>query len=59
MRPFPPEAIEHLDKDCAFLKPGGVFADDMIDSHIGLKWEEVHAYEHAPYPIEHLMHHSI
>jgi Glutamine synthetase, catalytic domain len=31
------EALESLDKDRAFLKAGGVFDDDFIDSYIELK----------------------
>ena len=37
------EALANLDKDRAFLKAGGVFNDDFIDSYIELKMEEVHA----------------
>src|SRR5205085_11404925 len=35
------EALECLDKDRAFLKKGGVFSDDFIDSYIELKMGEV------------------
>ena len=31
------QALEELDKDRAFLKAGGVFDDDFIDSYIELK----------------------
>jgi hypothetical protein len=37
------EALESLDKDRAFLKKGGVFDDDFIDSYIELKMTEVRA----------------
>ena len=36
------EALDNLDKDRAFLKTGGVFNDDFIDSYIELKMEEVY-----------------
>lgn len=35
------EALVSLEKDRAFLKAGGVFDDDFIDSYIKLKMEEV------------------
>ena len=37
------QALECLDRDRAFLKKGGVFSDDFIDSYIELKMTEVHA----------------
>ena len=37
------EALDNLDKDRAFLKAGDVFTDDMIDTYIELKMEEVSA----------------
>ncbi len=46
------EALENLDKDRAFLKSGGVFADDFIDSYIALKMSEVERFEMTPHPIE-------
>ena len=42
------EALDNLDADRAFLKKGGVFSDDFIDSYIELKMEEVYAFEHTP-----------
>ena len=36
------------DKDRAFLKAGGVFDDDFIDSYIELKMTEVIRFEHTP-----------
>jgi glutamine synthetase len=46
------EALENLDKDRAFLKKGGVFDDDFIDSYIDLKMEEVMMLELRPHPVE-------
>lgn len=53
------DALASLDADRAFLKKGGVFSDDFIDSYIDLKMEEVYAFEHAPHPIEFKMYYSV
>ena len=53
------QALESLDRDRAFLKKGGVFNDDFIDSYIQLKMEEVYAFEHTPHPIEFKMYYSV
>ncbi|HEY5085353.1 MAG TPA: type I glutamate--ammonia ligase, partial [Rhizomicrobium sp.] len=53
------EALDCLDKDRTFLKKGGVFSDDFIDSYIELKMEEVYAFEHTPHPIEFKMYYSV
>ena len=45
-------ALEELDKDREFLKQGGVFTDDVIDSFIDLKMEEVTAMRASPQPLE-------
>jgi glutamine synthetase len=52
------EALNELDKDRAFLKKGDVFTDDLIDSYMDLKWEEVYAFEHQPHPVEYKMYYS-
>jgi glutamine synthetase len=52
------QALEELDKNRAFLKKGDVFNDDLIDSYITLKMEEVVAFEHHPHPIEYKMYYS-
>jgi glutamine synthetase len=46
------EALESLDGDRDFLKAGGVFDDDQIDSYIELKMEEVLRMETHPHPVE-------
>jgi glutamine synthetase len=46
------EALEALDKDRGFLKAGGVFSDDFIDSYIELKMEEVMRLQLHPHPVE-------
>ena len=53
------QALETLDADRAFLKKGGVFNDDFIDSYIELKMGEVYAFEHTPHPIELKMYYSV
>jgi glutamine synthetase len=53
------QALESLDRDRTFLKKGGVFNDDFIDSYIELKMTEVYAFEHTPHPIEFKMYYSV
>ena len=52
------EALASLDKDRAFLKAGGVFDDDFIDSYIELKMTEVARFEMTPHPVEFEMYYS-
>jgi len=52
------EALASLDKDREFLKKGGVFNDDFIDSFIELKMQEVIRFEHTPHPVEFEMYYS-
>ena len=52
------EALDNLDKDREFLKAGGVFDDDFIDSYIELKMQEVVRFEHTPHPVEFEMYYS-
>jgi len=52
------EALDSLDNDRAFLTKGDVFTDDMIDSYIELKMQEVIAFDHTPHPIEYAMYYS-
>ena len=53
------QALESLDLDRTFLKKGGVFTDDFIDSYIELKMEEVYRFEHTPHPVEFDMYYSV
>ncbi|MEM9028748.1 MAG: type I glutamate--ammonia ligase [Pseudomonadota bacterium] len=53
------EALDHADKDRAFLKMGGVFTDDMIDAYIELKMEEVERFEQTPHPVEFDLYYSV
>ncbi|MBN8942368.1 MAG: type I glutamate--ammonia ligase [Rhizobiales bacterium] len=52
------EALASLDKDRNYLKAGGVFNDDFIDSYIELKMAEVMRFEMAPHPVEYDMYYS-
>ena len=53
------EALANLDKDRGFLKAGGVFNDDFIDSYIELKMTEVMRFEMTPHPVEFDMYYSV
>ncbi|GJD52231.1 Glutamine synthetase [Methylobacterium crusticola] len=53
------EALSSLDADREFLKAGGVFNDDFIDSFIELKMTEVMRYEMTPHPIEFVHYYSL
>jgi glutamine synthetase len=52
------EALTYLDKDREFLKAGGVFDDDFIDSYMELKMQEIIRFEHTPHPVEYEMYYS-
>ncbi|RCL03816.1 MAG: glutamine synthetase [Candidatus Tokpelaia sp. JSC161] len=52
-------ALEALDKDRCFLKTGGVFDDEMLDSFISLKMQEILYYERMPHPVEFDMYYSV
>jgi glutamine synthetase len=52
-------ALDALDKDRAFLKAGGVFADDFIDAYIDVKMQEVTRFRAATHPLEFQMYYAI
>lgn len=52
------DALTSLEQDHEFLLQGQVFTKEMIDAYLGLKWEEVHAFEHMPHPIEYTMYYN-
>lgn len=52
------EALENLKKDNAYLKAGGVFNDDFIESYIELKMQDVMKFEMTPHPVEFSMYYS-
>tara|TARA_B100000959_G_C14873137_1_gene579197 strand:- start:6 stop:1124 length:1119 start_codon:yes stop_codon:yes gene_type:complete len=53
------QALDALDADREFLKVGGVMSDDMIDSYIELKMEEVQRLRMATHPVEFDMYYSV
>jgi glutamine synthetase len=54
------EALEALEADNAFLKAGGVFTDDLIDTWIAYKTEnEVDAVRLRPHPWEFMLYYDI
>lgn len=52
------EALNALDKDREFLKQGGVFTDDLIDSYLALKRQEVDMFRLQVHPLEFQMYYS-
>jgi glutamine synthetase len=52
------EALDELDNNRDFLKAGGVFTDETIDSYIALKMEEVTRLRATTHPIEFDMYYS-
>ncbi|KAA0445330.1 MAG: glutamine synthetase, partial [Candidatus Thioglobus sp.] len=52
------QALEALSADREFLKAGGVFTDNVIDSFIELKMGEVTALRASPHPVEFDMYYS-
>jgi glutamine synthetase len=53
------QALGELDKDREFLTAGGVFTDDVIDSYIALKMQEVTQLRMTTHPIEFDMYYSL
>ncbi|NKN32638.1 glutamate--ammonia ligase [Marichromatium bheemlicum] len=52
-------ALENLDRDREFLTVGGVFTDDLIDSYINLKMDEVTRLRMTTHPVEFDMYYSL
>ena len=53
------EALDALSNDREFLTQGGVFDDDLIDSYIELKNEDITRLSMATHPIEFDMYYSV
>lgn len=53
------EALDALDGDREFLKAGDVFGDDLIDSYIDLKQENVSRLRMTTHPVEFDMYYSL
>ena len=52
-------ALEHLEKDRAYLTKGGVFTDSMLDAYMDLKVEEVTRFRMTTHPVEFDMYYSL
>jgi glutamine synthetase len=52
-------ALEALDADREFLTRGGVFTDDVIDSYIELKMQEVTRFRMSTHPVEFDLYYSL
>ncbi len=52
------EAMSALEADCAFLKKGNVFDDDMIKAYIALKQDEIDKIRMTTHPAEFDMYYS-
>ncbi len=52
-------ALEHLEKDRAYLTKGGVFTDAMLDAYMDLKVEEVTRFRMTTHPVEFDMYYSL
>ena len=52
-------ALDELDGDREFLKAGGVFSNDLIDSFIELKMEEVTRFRMSTHPLKFDMYYSL
>lgn len=53
------QALEALDEDRAFLKKGDVFTDELIDSYLEIKNDELKEFERTPHPLEFKMYYSL
>lgn len=52
------ESMEALQQDYEFLTKGDVFTEDMLESYIELKMEELEIYETTPHPVEYMLYYS-
>lgn len=53
------QALDALDKDRDFLLKGDVFSNDLIDSYIKLKEDEIKRLAMSPHPVEFDMYYSL
>ena len=54
------EALANLDKDRTFLKAGGVFTDDLIETYISYKREnEIMPVQIRPHPYEFALYYDV
>lgn len=53
------QAIDHLNRDREFLKQGDVFTDDVINSFVKLKEEELQLIQRSTHPAEFALYYSL
>ena len=53
------EALDALDRDRAFLTTDEVFTDDLIDTYLALKRQEIEAVDGVPHPVEFQLYYSV
>ncbi len=53
------QALEHLDRERAFLTKGGVFTDSYLDAYIELKMQEVTRFRMTTHPVEFDMYYTL
>ncbi|MBV8938421.1 MAG: type I glutamate--ammonia ligase [Alphaproteobacteria bacterium] len=53
------QALEEMSADRDFLKKGDVMTDDLIDSYIELKMQDIYKWEHTPSPVEFELYYSV
>jgi glutamine synthetase len=53
------EALNALEADHDFLKKGGVFTQETLESYVALKREEVTRLDMTPHPVEFEMYYSV
>ncbi|MDQ2076030.1 glutamate--ammonia ligase [Marinimicrobium sp. ABcell2] len=53
------QALDALEQDSDFLKAGGVFSEDFIQSYIELKRAEIERLNMTPHPIEFELYYSV
>src|ERR1700742_5005439 len=53
------DSLAALSANRDFLKKGDVFTDDLIDSYMDLKMQEVYRWEHTPTPGEFELYYSV
>lgn len=52
------QSLEELEKSPHFLLKGDVFSEDFLKAYSRLKWDEVHALERSPHPLEFKLYYS-
>jgi glutamine synthetase len=53
------QALDSLEADSDFLKAGGVFTQDFLDSYIALKRQDIQRINMTPHPVEFELYYSV